>query len=647
MKPVYFIAEIGKACNGNLQYCKQLLSECSKAGVNAVRFPHFSLTESVYHQVLKKTTERAWSFKLHLPFLEEKLFSKDDYEQILEWCKELNLDFIATPWDIDSLNFFLNLGVEKYKINSINCMNIPLLNGALRNGKRVWLSTGGMSEAEIKDLCERYKFSHCEFTLMHAVLAYPAPANIINIRAMELLRKYHPKVGYSANDLTSGAVLIACAMGARSIDRHVHLPKGEAVTHKASLPINTFAEEIAIAREMEILMAREIKQESRGEMVNQDLLSKSLVLKKDLAKGKILSEENLTLQLPPRGVHAKEWFKVIGKEVVTDVRKGEYLYTENIKRFQEKKELPDIGNYLPGKRGVVVRLKDIDEMIEEKDLDYVEVHYAASDIDCEDICKDYDLDLVVHLPEYAQGILLDLSSHDENLRKFSIKIIDKVMQKARNLQPHFKRSIGPLKFIVHPGTLTYQKADENPSDQYTLFLDSLHQMDASGLEILIENMTPFAWFLKEDWSPMQGMSNSFLDAEDIARFCQQYGFSMCLDVCHAKLYCNHANKTLYSYMKTVKPYVKHLHFSDCTGIDGEGLQVGEGEINWQEICEVFSEYEYGWTPEIWNGHLDHGIKFFEAHDLLNKEFKRYFEKEASKEALRGKFDKLRERRARL
>lgn len=629
MKPVTFIAEIGKACNGDIAYCKEILQACKKAGVHGVRFHHFSLDESVYPEVLKKPSERAWSFKLQLPFLNERLFSADEYGTILEWCQNLGLDFIATPWDLTSFEFFSRLGATSFKINSINAMNIPLIKEILKVAEMTFLSTGGLSQNEVKDLVAHLELDRYQAALLHAVLAYPAPANTLNLRAIEILREIHPRVGYSSNDLMETSTVMACALGSTVIDKHVHLEGTGREIHKASIPVHKFAKEIQNVQEMKLLTERRIKQESRGEMVNQDLLSKSLVLKEDVTCDDVLSADNLTMQLPGKGIAAKSWFSVLGKKANSDLKKGAYLYSSDIKGLVTEKRnvrnFPDI----PGKRGVVVRLKDIDEMISGRDVDFVEVHYAAGDLKQEDVCKEYDLDLVVHLPEYADGKLLDLCSHDKSLREFSIDVINKVMQKARKLQPCFKRSEGPLKFIVHPGALTYLVPDPCPEEQAGLFLDSLKRMDASGLEVLIENMTPFAWFLEDDWSPKQGMTNSFLDPEEIARFCKEYGYSMCLDVCHAKLYCNHAGKDLYTFMKTVKPYVKHLHFSDCTGIDGEGLQVGDGEINWQEICEVFEDYEHGWTPEIWHGHLDHGEKFYEAHERLSNEFQKHFLKQAA------------------
>jgi sialic acid synthase SpsE/sugar phosphate isomerase/epimerase len=625
----YFISEIGKACNGDLAYCEKLLPECKKAGAHAVRFHHFSLEESVHPEILAQSSnvERAWSFSLKLPFLNEVLFSYTDYKTIIEWCKLLELDFIGTPWDIKSFELFNSLGVTHYKINSMNVMNIPLVSKILKTNRKIYISTGGLSELQVKQLCHNLNLSKYDVVLLHAVSAYPAPPTIINMQALERLKKYHNVVGYSSNDLLETSGLAAYALGASVIEKHVHLSDNDVHIHKASINIEKLSKMVTNISEMEVVYGRKMKQESRGEMISQEILSKSLVLKENVVKGTIFNKSNLTMMLPTKGINSKEWFNIVGKKANNNLRKDNYLYSTDVLEYDEqfklkgKKGLVEEA-FTPGKRGVVARLKDIDEMVNGHHVDYVEIHYAASDLKKDDYCKDYDLDLVVHVPEYADGKLLDLCSYNDSFRQLSIQIINQVIKKTRELKRHFKKCQGDVKFIVHPGALTYPVPLKNPERQYALFFDSLKKLDTYGVEILIENMTPFAWFLDSDWAPKQGITNSFLDADHIANFCNDYNYNMCLDLCHAQLYCNHSNKDLFSYMKKVKPLTKHIHFSDCVGIDGEGLQVGAGEIDWQEVCQVFFDYQYGWTPEIWNGHHDNGRKFFEAHTILEQEFEK-------------------------
>lgn len=632
MSKTYYIAEIGKACNGDLNYCWEMLNECKKAKVDAVRFHHYFLNESVHSSLLDKnsSTERTWSFKLKLPFDGEKLFSEMGYKIILDWCKELQLDFIATPWDIESFKLFKSIGVTDFKIHSMNAMNIPLLEQVLEDYSNLYISTGGLSEKEIELLAEKFNFQmRSNIVLLHTVCAYPTPEKVINMRAMNTLKKYVSRVGYSSNDILDMSVLTAVALGADVIEKHVHISKPDQKLHKASIDIKRFANIKKNADEINTLLGIEIKHESRGEMINQEILSKSIVLKKNVKKGEILDERNLTLKLPSKGINAKQWYNVIGKEASKDLSEGDYLFTcDMLEQESERKQFLKKGceedrRFIPGKIGIVARLNDIEQITSERNIDYVEVHYAASDLEQKDFCKDYDLDLVVHFPEYANGRMLDLCSYDEDLRKFSIAVINRVMQKARELKPHLKKCKGNLKFVLHPGAMTFPKLLDNPKKQFDLFADSLKQLNSEGIEVLIENMLSFAWFLSNDWSANQGLNNSFMDADEMLKFCKSQNYGMCLDLCHAKLYTNNVGKSFLEYMKTVKPIVKHLHYSDCVGIDGEGLQVGEGDIDWREVCEVFHDHQYGWTPEIWNGHHDNGQKFCEAHARLNAEFEKY------------------------
>lgn len=625
----YLVAEIGKAANGDLARCFELVRAARENGADAVRFHHFSLTDSVHPSALVRGAERAWSFKLQLPFTGERLFTAEQYEQVLARCAELGLDFIATPWDLPSLELFRGLGVTRYRVNSLNAFNIPLVSEVLDTASTLHLATGGLSEAEIARLTAKLRLREHDVVLLHAVTAYPAPLSVLNMRALEVLRRYHPVVGYSSNDRVDTALLAAVGLGARVLDKHVHLFDSTDDVHKASVTATRFGELAAEIREYETVLGRPSKQESRGEMANQDLLGKGLVLARDVQAGTPISADNVVAQLPPRGVTTRQWFDVLGAQASRDLKAGEYLFSTDVVHpsvggadDRTARDAPDF-SAMPGKRGCVVRLKDLDEMIAGREYDYVEVHYAAGDLDQPDNCPDYDLDLVVHMPEYASGVLLDLVSYDEALRRYSIEIINRVMDKTRAVRKHFLRSTEDVKFVLHPGALTYPDLLVDPDRQYELFSDSLGRLRQDGIEVLVENMTPFPWFLQGDWSIKQGVSNSFLDPARMAEFLTEHGYRMCLDLCHAQLHCTNTGTTLLEYMTTVKPHVAHIHFSDSTGVDGEGIQVGDGEMDWQEICEVFADHQHGWTPEIWNGHHDHGAKFWDAHRRLAGEFAKF------------------------
>ena len=99
-----------------------------------------------------------------------------------------------------------------------------------------------------------------------------------------------------------------------------------------------------------------------------------------------------------------------------------------------------------------------------------------------------------------------------------------------------------------------------------------------------------------------------MHADDMINFCDFFNLNLTFDVCHAALYCNHSNVSLEDYTKKISPYLSHLHLSDAVGIDGEGVQVGEGQINFDSFFGTLSESnkDLSWVTEIWSGHVNHG-----------------------------------------
>lgn len=620
------MAEIGKAARGDLGRALELVRGAAAAGADAVRLPHFVLAENVHPDLLAGPAERAWSFKLELPFLGERMLGPDDYKRLAAECAALGLEVVGTPWDLPSWRLQDAAGVDRFFVNSYNAFNVPLVEAILGSGTRLYLSTGGLAEEQVKTLCARYELDRHDTVLLHSVLAYPAPASVVNLRAMDVLRRYHRAVGYSSNDLLGTTHVAAAALGAEVFVKHVHLLPAETDAHRASVPVSRLAAMIAEIRQTEELLGRAIKQESRGEMANRDIMGKGLAVRTGVERGGPLTRDSVVLQVPPRGVKAERWFEVEDRAARRDLTVGDIVYSDDLDLPVSASALAEpLGprGAVPGKRGAVVRLKDIDEIIAGRDYDYVEVHYAAGDLDRPDDFKEYDLELVVHLPEYSAGVLLDLASTDEALRRYSVEVINRVMDKTRVLRSRFHRTGDLVKFVLHPGALTFPDPTAEPDRQYEVFVDSLARLDQGGLDVLIENMTPFPWFLSGgDWAIKQGVTTTFMHPEALAAFLEEHGHGMTLDLCHAKLWCNHNGHTLLDYMTRLKPYVRHIHFSDATGVDGEGLMIGAGEIDWQEVAGVFHDYREGWTPEIWNGHHDRGEQFAEAHRALAAEFAR-------------------------
>lgn len=153
---------------------------------------------------------------------------------------------------------------------------------------------------------------------------------------------------------------------------------------------------------------------------------------------------------------------------------------------------------------------------------------------------------------------------------------------------------------------------------YQAILGSCAQLKGTNeVEILFQTMPPFPWHFGG-----QRYQNLFVDPEETREFCQAHGYRVCLDISHSKLACNHFGWSFHEFVKTVGPYVAHIHMGDAQGVDGEGLQVGQGDIDFVVLAEDLDRTAPRATfiPEIWQGHKNQGEGFWIALEKLERWF---------------------------
>jgi N-acetylneuraminate synthase len=130
-------------------------------------------------------------------------------------------------------------------------------------------------------------------------------------------------------------------------------------------------------------------------------------------------------------------------------------------------------------------------------------------------------------------------------------------------------------------------------------------------------MPPYPWHFGG-----QRYHNLFVTAEDIETFCELHGSRICLDVSHSQLACSHLGSSFKTFLEQVAPYAAHLHIVDAEGVDGEGLQIGEGSMDFGMVSDVLARKapKASFIPEIWQGHKNEGEGFWIALDRLEKWF---------------------------
>lgn len=221
----YIIAEIGINHNGDLQIAKRLIDAANACLWNCVKFqkrePDIAVPEEQKH-VLRDTP---WGKITYLEYKKKIEFGKKEYDYIDQYCREKPIAWTASPWDIPSMEFLLDYDLPFIKIASAGNTNKAMMRLACESGKPLLVSTG-MSTLEETDEMVNFleKYSNGNFILLHTNSAYPAPAEELNLMMIKTLReRYHCLVGYSGHEQDLEPSVVATALGAKVIERHVTL----------------------------------------------------------------------------------------------------------------------------------------------------------------------------------------------------------------------------------------------------------------------------------------------------------------------------------------------------------------------------------------------------------------------------------------
>ena len=219
---VFFTAEIGINHNGDLEITKKLIDMAVEAGCDAVKFQKRTIEKVYSKDVLDTLRESPWGKTTR----EQKLgleFGKDEYDIIDQYCKEKNIEWYASPWDIDSQLFLRNYNLKHNKIASAMLTNVKLLNIVAEEKKHTFISTGMSTIDQIDQAVKVFKNNNCPFELMHSNSSYPMKPDEANLQCIKTLKeKFNCNVGYSGHETSGYNISLAAAiLGATSIERHI------------------------------------------------------------------------------------------------------------------------------------------------------------------------------------------------------------------------------------------------------------------------------------------------------------------------------------------------------------------------------------------------------------------------------------------
>jgi N-acetylneuraminate synthase len=608
--PTYIIAEIGVNHNGILDYAFQLVDSAVNAGADAVKFQKRNLEKLYPVKLLENSNAGEKNLNYLLPILQRVELSDNDYYRLVAYCKKRGITFLCSAFDEDSADFVEALGVPAYKIASADMINLPLLDYLVQKGKPMIVSTGMSRWDEVVVSVNFLKERNATFALLHCNSAYPASFDDINLRFMDRLREFGVPVGYSGHERGIAVSTVASAMGACIIERHITLDRTmDGPDHAASLEPQGFTKMVRDIRQVSrALGTGKEKYFTMGEILNREVLAKSLVANEEIHLGDLITREKIAVKGPGQGLSPQRYTELIGCIAAREIGIDEPFFERDLGHNITL----DLEKTLPMPWGFVVRFKDYKSVLAHK-FPILEFHFSDKDLDEVYPGDDLDAQLVVHAPEFWGNHLVDLCTFDESLREKSIALLQKSIYIARDMAPHFK---GIPKIIVHPGAASL----DHPIDKREILYDNLRRsveaLDIKEVELLIENLPPHPWYFGGQW-----FTNAFMDTYEIRDFLDSMGLNTCYDTSHSKLYCNLANVDFYDQVEVILPYISHLHLSDASGLDGEGLQIGMGSIDWVRFFKIVKDYRGTMIPEIWRGHQRDGEGFIIA---INKLTEAYF-----------------------
>ena len=333
MQHTLIIAEAGVNHNGSIELAKQLIDAAADAGVDYVKFQTFK-TENLVSRSAKMADYQKRNMSVgensQYSMLKKLELSPQQHYELVSYCNEKGINFFSTAFDLDSVDFLASLHLGLWKIPSGEITNYPYLRKIASYKEPVILSTGMSTFDEIADAISvliKFGVSKEQITILHCNTEYPTPMKDVNLKAMHTIgEKFSVNVGYSDHTQGIEVPIAAVALGATVVEKHFTLDcTMDGPDHKASLEPQELKAMVTAIRNIEQALGNEEKKVSTSEGRNKSVARKSIVAAKDIEKGELLTEENLTVKRPGGGISPMKWEYIIGTRAIRTFEADEQI----------------------------------------------------------------------------------------------------------------------------------------------------------------------------------------------------------------------------------------------------------------------------------------------------------------------------------
>ena len=328
----FIIAEAGVNHNGSLEMAVQLIDVAVAAGADAVKFQTFKAEKVISVNAPKAgyQKETTGSDESQLEMVKKLELDEAAHTRLIQHCQDKGIEFLSTPFDLESIDLLNRLGLDVFKIPSGEITNLPYLRklGALK--KRLILSTGMADLGEIEDALDVLTESGTplgNITVLHCNTEYPTPFEDVNLLAMLTIKNaFGVEVGYSDHTPGIEVPIAAVALGATIIEKHFTLDRNlPGPDHKASLEPDDLKAMVQAIRNIEKSLGNGIKRSSPSEVKNKPIARKSLVASQPIKTGELFGATNITAKRPGTGISPMRWDEVLGQVAQKDYERDELI----------------------------------------------------------------------------------------------------------------------------------------------------------------------------------------------------------------------------------------------------------------------------------------------------------------------------------
>ncbi|NOH70311.1 N-acetylneuraminate synthase [Vibrio pectenicida] len=355
------IAEVGVNHNGSEAMALELIKQAKGADADIVKFQTFKAKSSIssHAKQAEYQVENTGKTESQLEMVERLELSFESHKRLLKECDRLNIEFLSTAFDCESLDFLVHdLKLTRLKIPSGEITNAPLVLSHARTGCDLIVSTGMASLSDIEMVLgiiafgylappdiepsiEQFKSAYFsdkgqktlreKVTLLHCTTEYPAPFEDINLKAIDTMSAgFGLPIGYSDHSEGIAVPLAAVARGAVLIEKHFTLDRSmEGPDHKASIEPSELKKMVQGIREIEVCLGSGLKGPRPSEIKNMAVARKSIVAKENISKGDMFSYQNLAIKRPGTGISPLYYWDLLGKTSKSDISPDELVKLED------------------------------------------------------------------------------------------------------------------------------------------------------------------------------------------------------------------------------------------------------------------------------------------------------------------------------